>query len=253
MKTTAIIPVYNNPDTIGSIARKTEKYVDSVIVVDDGSRSSTKRVLKRLSKRKACTVLTHKKNRGKGAAIRTALAHLEELSKNEQPDAVVFLDADGEHLPREIPKFIRRLQKVDVVLGSRTAYRSKKRRRLNKLMAFWFQLLHRDVKDPSCGFRAFTYPLLQRLELTTSDFCIDAEMILESIKARASIISVSVSPITYSESSVSQRDYAKINNFFDQWVLNNAHQPFTYTKKRPLLLTGVRVGRILGKVLLRKP
>lgn len=248
MKTIAVIPTYNNAETIGSVIKGAGRQVDKVIVVDDGSTDGTPGILRRLAKRGHCTVFTHQKNRGKGEALKTAISHLKSAGKKAQLGAVVFLDADGEHNPLEIPQFINALKTADVVLGARTSHRSRARALLNRWMAFWFRLLDSGVSDPSCGFRAARWDILKRLELRSSDFCIDAEMILEAIKAGASISSIRISPVKRATSAVSGRDYLSINNFFDRWIMANAGHLRLTPRKRLLLLAGARLGSVLRKL-----
>lgn len=250
MKTIAVIPTYNNAETIGSVIRGAGRQVDKVIVVDDGSTDDTPGILRRLAKRGHCTVLTHQKNRGKGEALKTAISHLKSAGKKAQLGAVVFLDADGEHQPEEIPRFISSLETADIVLGVRTSYRSKTRHLLNRWMALWFRILSSRIIDPSCGFRAVRWPLLERLELRSSDFSIDAEIVLEAVKAGASITSVRITPGMRAESTVGRADYLRMNDFFDQWVLRNAKRLRISPTKKMFLLCGASVGRLAGGLLL---
>lgn len=250
MRTVAIIPVFNNDRTVGDVIRKTRRHVDKVIVIDDGSTDDTPVILKRFAKRSQCRVLTQVTNLGKGEALRTAIRHLKSRGKGKGLEAVVFLDADGEHNPDEIPRFLEALERADVVLGARTSHRSKARLLLNRWMAFWFRLLDSGVSDPSCGFRAVRWNVLKKLELRSSDFCIDAEIILEAIKAGASVASIPVSLRTHSASSVSGADFLRMNNFFDRWVIHNARQLNVSTGKRLFLMTSASIGKALGTLLL---
>lgn len=249
MKTAAIIPVFNNDQTIGVVVKETRKYVDTVIVVDDGSTDDTSSTLKRLAKRSHCIVLTHQKNRGKGEALRTAIRHLRSRRGKGKPEAVVFLDADWEHEPNKIPQFIDALRKADFIIGERTSHRSRARQLLNKWMTFWFMLIDSGITDPSCGFRAVRWEVLRKLELCSPDFCIDAEMILEVIKAGASITSIGLPFWKHAPSSVNRKDFIRINNFFDKWVLHNAKHLRLSDPRRVTLITGASVGKAIGSLL----
>lgn len=250
MGTAAIIPVHDNEATVGDVISEAKKHVDALIAVDDGSTDGTARWLRKAADRKGCVVLSHRKNRGKGAAIRTALSHLRAMGG--RPEAVVFLDADGEHDPRDIPRLIAALGQADFVLGERASHRSWTRRCLNSWMGAWFRLLDGNIKDPSCGLRAARWETLRKLDLRSTDFSIDAEMILEAVKIGASIASVRISPAANARSSVSRRDFILMNCFFDRWVLRNARQIELSPVKRLLLLAGSRVGDALGTALLNR-
>src|SRR5690348_17173990 len=94
----AIIPAYNESESIGKIVSETKNYVNSVIVVDDGSSDNTAEIAASMNAR----VVRNRYNSGKGAALKRGL--IECLRFN--PDIIVTLDADGQHDPAEIPKLV---------------------------------------------------------------------------------------------------------------------------------------------------
>jgi glycosyltransferase involved in cell wall biosynthesis len=99
----AIIPAYNESESIGKIISETSKHVSSVIVVDDGSKDNTAEVAVSMNAK----VVRNKYNTGKGAALKRGL--IECLKYN--PDIVVTLDGDGQHDPAEIPKLLEPVEK----------------------------------------------------------------------------------------------------------------------------------------------
>jgi len=111
-----LIPVYNERDTLERLLdRVLAVPVDKeVVVVDDGSRDGTREVLQDLARRKPIRALYHPHNRGKGAAIRTALAEA-------RGDIVIIQDADLEYDPEEYPRLIEPIVRGEtkVVYGSR--------------------------------------------------------------------------------------------------------------------------------------
>jgi len=112
-KVVAAIPCYNTERSIADVVAKTKKYVDEVIVIDDGSKDKTARV----AKAAGAIVISHKTNKGYGGAIKScfaaALAH--------GADVLVIIDGDGQLNPHEIPALLAPIlnQEADLVIGSR--------------------------------------------------------------------------------------------------------------------------------------
>lgn len=111
--TVAVIAAYNEDRFIGSVVLKTRRYVDVVVVVDDGSTDATAQI----AQDAGATVIRHEANRGKAEAINTGLRQARALNAA----LAVLLDADGQHDPAEIPALIAPVQagQADVVVGSR--------------------------------------------------------------------------------------------------------------------------------------
>jgi len=109
----AVIPAFNEERTIGKVVLLARRYVDRVVVCDDGSMDLTAVIAEGLG----ATVIRHDRNMGKGAALRTSLEYLKQLN----PDVVVTLDGDGQHDPDGIPGLVEPIieGKADLVVGSR--------------------------------------------------------------------------------------------------------------------------------------
>src|SRR5207247_2212018 len=98
-KVAALIAAYGEERQIAGVVRRASLYVDQVLVVDDGSTDQTARQ----AREAGAEVVTHSRNQGKGAAIKTGLRHLLAGGFNY----VILLDGDGQHSPDEIPIFLR--------------------------------------------------------------------------------------------------------------------------------------------------
>src|SRR5262245_3751141 len=112
-KVVAVLPAYNLEKSIGAIVERTKKFVDEVIVVADGSKDGTGRA----AKAAGAIVPDPDQVRGKGYAVIKGFR----VAKAFNPDIVVLMDSDGQHLPEEIPDLLEPLvsQEIDMVVGSR--------------------------------------------------------------------------------------------------------------------------------------
>ena len=146
-----VIPSYNEERRLPTLVKKLVKYVplSRIVVVDDGSR---KRVAGYLPKR--MIVARHQVNLGKGMALRTGC----DLAIKLGAEAIILMDADGQHDPKEIPVFIKKLKEgYQVVFGARRldedmpSWRSWGNRFLNKTVQVLFGL---NLCDVWCGYRA---------------------------------------------------------------------------------------------------
>lgn len=109
----ALVPAYNEEESIPDVIRQTRKFASRVIVCDDGSTDSTCR----FSLESGAEVIRHKKNVGYGAALRTLFLRASDI----QADAFVTVDSDGQHDSRFIPALTESILKgeADLVIGSR--------------------------------------------------------------------------------------------------------------------------------------
>jgi glycosyltransferase involved in cell wall biosynthesis len=115
-KIVAVIPCYNTQNTISGLIAEIKKYVDDVVVVDDGSIDKTAE----LARMAGARVIRHNRNLGKGAAMKSGAEHVE-------GDILVFIDGDGQHNPNDIPRLVEPLLQgnADFVIGSRYLAGSK--------------------------------------------------------------------------------------------------------------------------------
>ena len=198
----AIVPAYNAAAFIEPVLASLSQYIPApnIIVVDDGSIDGTAPAARRSGAR----VIRHEANRGKGAALRTGQETVRSLPGI---DAVVMLDADGQHDPAEIPRFAEEFMKgkADLIVGDRMAAAGAMpaiRVFTNRLTSAIISLrAGQRVPDSQNGYRLIRASLLARLELVTSRYEIDSEIIIKACRSGGRVASVPVSTIYGSEKS----------------------------------------------------
>lgn len=170
----AVMPAYNEEKTVGSVVKGALQHAGKVIVVDDCSSDRTSAA----AKRAGALVVRHEVNRGLGASLRTGFGRA--LAMNA--DIILTIDADGQHAPQDIPKFISRIAAgYDFVLGERNL---SKYPFVKKFGNFFLNMATNfisgtDLKDTESGFRAFTRNSLRKLHLRASRYEIAGEIIFE--------------------------------------------------------------------------
>lgn len=159
-----IIPAYKPDETLVTITGKLAAYGCQMVVVDDGSGEEYQKIFGKV--KDICIVLHHLENRGKGAAIKTALTYI----KNESGDSgpIGIMDCDGQHLPEDMMKLLEfaGAHRKALVLGIRTvgAEMPMKSRLGNKITRMIFRLVSGiKVSDTQTGLRAFDGEMIQKL------------------------------------------------------------------------------------------
>jgi glycosyltransferase involved in cell wall biosynthesis len=175
----AVIPAFNEESTIGRVVGAAREQVPDVVVVDDGSTDGTARE----AARAGAVVLSHRANRGKGAALRTGFRH----ALDRRLDPVVTLDGDGQHDAGEIGRLVEALRDADLVIGSRPRsgrVMPKMRRLTNASSSALVSLLagHR-LHDVHSGFRAVRARVLRSLEIRSNRYEAEIEWILKTLRA----------------------------------------------------------------------
>jgi len=166
-----VVPARNEERTIEAVVTQARSY-GRVVVVDDGSDDRTAE----LARRAGATVLRHIVNLGKGAALKTGCDYALQLGA----PTIVVLDADAQHNPRLIPRFLKLLSRCDVVFGSRsfTAAMPAVFRFGNRAISALAQLLYGvRLHDTQCGYRAFTASAYEKMRWQSWDYSVESEMV----------------------------------------------------------------------------
>jgi glycosyltransferase involved in cell wall biosynthesis len=189
-KTVAILPAYNLEKSIAEIVRRTQPFVDVVLVVADGSKDGTGRA----AREAGATVPEPEATRGKGFAIIKGIEH----SKRLGAGIVILMDSDGQHLPEEIPGVVQPLLdgRADAVVGSRMLG-TLRTSTINKfgnwgLKLISFAVTWRWMTDTESGFRAFLAEKLYELKLESRGYEIESELLLRALVKRWRIVEVPI-------------------------------------------------------------
>lgn len=162
MRVAALIPAYREERFIADVVARTRAQLPEILVVDDGSPDRTAAC----AREAGAEVVVHEVNQGKGMAIQTGLRALTERGV----DFVLILDADGQHLPEEIPRFLdAAVQRPEqrMFIGNRmhhTEDMPRNRLYTNRFMSGQISLLcGQPIPDTQCGFRLLHRDLVPRL------------------------------------------------------------------------------------------
>jgi glycosyltransferase involved in cell wall biosynthesis len=185
-----IIPALNAERTLGAVVDQARGQHEPVLVIDDGSSDRTGEV----ARERGATVLRHDVNRGKGGALKTGFAWALENGF----DGVITLDADGQHLAGEIPKFIAARDETgaDLIIGGRAHLFEKMlpRRRIANRFSAWCiaKASGARVSDSQSGFRYYSASLLSGIRLRTDGFDLESEVIVRAGRRGFRIVTIPI-------------------------------------------------------------
>jgi glycosyltransferase involved in cell wall biosynthesis len=173
----AVVPAYQAAEIVGTVVRGLFRYVARVFVVDDGSTDATGDEARRAS----AEVLRLPENGGKGCALRAGLSRALETDATH----VVFVDADGQHDPDDLPALLDAARKGDdFVIGSRVngsdgvpAVRFRTNEIGSRILT---RMTGHEVEDGQSGYRVIATSVLRRLALSARGYSIETEILLKA-------------------------------------------------------------------------
>ncbi|MEM5830979.1 MAG: glycosyltransferase family 2 protein [Candidatus Aenigmatarchaeota archaeon] len=196
----AIVPAFNEEKTIDEVVKRLKKLNFEVIVVDDGSRDKTYEI----AKKSGAIVIKHKKNKGKGFAIKTGIEYVIENLPNTK--YIILIDADLQHLPEEAPRLIKKLEEgYDLVKGYRSWKDVPFRHKLgNYFWSFLFFLFFgKYIRDLGNGYIAMKFEAAKILrKVLSGGYIIEAKILKECIKNNLKLGFVPVTVKYYRKSRI---------------------------------------------------
>lgn len=200
-KTYIIIPALEPELEFCEYVRKLQKIEHShIVVIDDGSGESYQTVFQMLEHMENCVVLTHHKNEGKGAALKTGFQYVKEQA--EEGDHIVCVDCDGQHAVEDVIAICEKMKQYPgtLLLGSRnfssknTPFRSLIGNRTTSF--FLWMLSGKWLSDTQTGFRAFDTSLLDpMLEVPGTRFEYEMQVLLTCIQNKIPVRTESIRTI----------------------------------------------------------
>ncbi len=185
------IPAFNEEKSIASIILRLKKKYETIIVCDDGSSDLTGSIAKELG----AIVITHKKNLGYGAAIRSIFLKSREL----EIDALVTFDADGQHRIDDIDSMIKPIieDKADIVIGSRFLHDKSKVPKYRKVGIKTITGLTNvatglKVSDAQSGFRSYNKKSLENINPSDFGMGISTEILIKAKKLNYRIMEIPI-------------------------------------------------------------
>lgn len=198
----AVIPAYNPGEALTSVLEGVKKYIrpEHIVVIDDGSPDETSDRAESAGVR----LIRHEVNRGKGEALKSGFDYL--LDQGEV-EAIFTIDADDQHDPDEIPAFVEafRAGRGDLLVGNRMSEREGMpliRVLTNIVTSSVVSALARcRIEDSQSGYRLIRADVIRRVELVTSRYETESEILIKSAKIGATISAVPIRTIYGTEES----------------------------------------------------
>ena len=196
-----LIPAYNADGTLKGVLEGVKRSHLDILVVDDGSTDSTARIAGEMG----VTLIRHRENRGKGRALRTGFNYVTEHGY----EAVITLDADGQHNAAEIPKFVElyRKENPDIIIGSRAAQFNE----MDWPRSFWNRLGAKAVSrltgavvsDSQSGYRLIRTEVLRDVKLITAAYETEMELLIKACKKGYRVVTILITGHAISDTTTS--------------------------------------------------
>ena len=205
----ALIPAFNADRFVAGVVRRASVHLP-VVAVNDGSKDNTLAALRATD----ATVIDQQPNQGKGVALRTGFQRALEMGA----DAVIQLDADGQHDPDEIPLFVERFSasKADLIIGERDFGGMPPVRRVSNTVgrAAFSWAVGRRIRDNQSGYRLLSRRLIEAvLESREHGYEFEMDMILIAVKRGWRIEGVPIRTI-YGDEKSNIRPLQHVVHFF---------------------------------------
>lgn len=213
-----IIPTFNNAATLSSVIKDITEYCQDIIVVNDGSADDTEFILQSFNN---IQIISYKKNKGKGRALRKAF----EYANNKNYTHAVTIDSDGQHFAKDLPVFFSTLEKTQnsIIIGSRNMNQESVPQGSNfgnKFSNFWFKVeTGIECSDTQSGFRLYPICLLKNIHFITGKYEFEIEVLVRAAWKGIHIDTIPIS-VYYASGEDRVSHFRPFRDFFRISVLN---------------------------------
>jgi len=172
------IPAFNEENVIGDLVKKSLKFVDHIVVYDDGSSDKTSEI----AENAGAYVIRNSQNKGKGYALQSLFKY----ARHQDSEIIVTMDGDGQFKPDEIQKLCGPIlnDNQDLVIGYRfdnndemPKYREIGNKMLDRISSLASKL---PLKDTQSGFRAYSKSAIQSITFSNEGFGADSEILINA-------------------------------------------------------------------------
>ncbi len=191
LKACVIIPTYNNASTLAGVIKEVAAFCKHIIVVNDGSTDNTAAILQEFP---VVQLISYKKNKGKGWALRKAFSY----AGKQGYQYAITIDSDGQHFASDLPAFIEKLQTMpgSLIIGSRNMDQSSvpgKSSFGHKFSNFWFKVeTGLRCPDTQSGYRLYPLEPINKMKFFTTKFEFEIEVLVRLAWRGTAITSVPV-------------------------------------------------------------
>lgn len=199
MKIGILIPAHNEAMAIQEIVEALKQKNLAIFVVDDGSTDNTKTI----AEQAGAKVLVNKEKSGKGFSIRRGFDYL----IREGFDGVIMMDGDGQHDVKDIDQFIVKAEEgeVDILLGNRMENSKNMPRVRYWTNCFMSKIISwtcgQNLADTQCGYRYLSAKALKKINLETTGFEIETEILIKASRENMKIMLIPIQTIYRNEKS----------------------------------------------------
>lgn len=169
--TVVVIPAFNEENTIKNVIRGLKRYVTHIVVVNDASNDNTRAI----AKEEGALIVDHSKNRGYDKSLDDGFI----LASKLGADVIITFDADDQHDPNDVPKFIKPILqgKFDIIVGKRPEYA-----RISEYLFSFISKRKASIDDPLCGFKAYNIKVYDEVGYFDKISSIGTQLMFEGAK-----------------------------------------------------------------------